>query len=206
MKSQTAAEVVARRRSRAHGWRPPRGELKLIAVVDEETGGRWGAQWLTEQQPDEARVDWLAQRGRRRRRCPYGDRRLYGVCCAEKGTFRFRVRARGVAGHASVPGHRRQRAAQARARAHAARRAAAPTSTSSTEAARCSTALGEDPDDPRGAVASVRADEPRLAALVEPTLCVTARADPDLRVEKINVIPAKAELLGRLPRAAGHGR
>ena len=34
---------------------------------------------------------------------PFGERRLYGVCCAEKGTFRFRVRARGRAGHASVP-------------------------------------------------------------------------------------------------------
>jgi len=32
------------------------------------------------------------------------DRRLYGVCCAEKGTFRFAVRTRGKAGHASVPG------------------------------------------------------------------------------------------------------
>ena len=28
---------------------------------------------------------------------PYGDRRLYGVCCAEKGTFRF---ARAHARHA----------------------------------------------------------------------------------------------------------
>jgi acetylornithine deacetylase/succinyl-diaminopimelate desuccinylase-like protein len=35
---------------------------------------------------------------------PFGDRRLYGVCVAEKGTFRFAVRARGRAGHASVPG------------------------------------------------------------------------------------------------------
>ena len=34
---------------------------------------------------------------------PYGDRRLYGVGSAEKGTFRFPVRARGRAGHASVP-------------------------------------------------------------------------------------------------------
>ena len=34
---------------------------------------------------------------------PYDGRRLYGVCCAEKGTFRFAVRASGRAGHASVP-------------------------------------------------------------------------------------------------------
>ena len=102
MKSQTAAEAVAAAHLARKGWRPPRGELKLISVVDEETGGRLGAQWLTEQRPDAARVDWLLNEGGGAV-MPYGDRRLYGVCCAEKGTFRFRVRARGRAGHASVP-------------------------------------------------------------------------------------------------------
>ena len=42
MKSQTAAEVVAATTLARNGWRPPQGELKVIAVVDEETGGRWG--------------------------------------------------------------------------------------------------------------------------------------------------------------------
>ena len=102
MKSQTAAEVVAAAHLARAGWRPPRGELKVISVVDEETGGRLGAQWLTEQRPDVVRVDWLLNEGGGAV-MPYGDRRLYGVCCAEKGTFRFQVRARGRAGHASVP-------------------------------------------------------------------------------------------------------
>src|SRR3954465_13652983 len=44
MKSQTAAEAVAAANLARCGWRPARGELKVIAVVDEETGGRWGAQ------------------------------------------------------------------------------------------------------------------------------------------------------------------
>ena len=52
MKSQTAAEVVAATTLARAGWRPPKGELKIIAVVDEETGGALGAQWLTEQHPD----------------------------------------------------------------------------------------------------------------------------------------------------------
>src|SRR5215216_7758796 len=103
MKSQTAAEAVAVAHLARNGWRPPRGEFKLIAVVDEETGGRLGAQWLTEQRPDAVRVDWLLNEGGGAV-MPYGERRLYGVCCAEKGTFRFRVSARGRAGHASVPG------------------------------------------------------------------------------------------------------
>ena len=34
---------------------------------------------------------------------PYDGRRLYGVCCAEKGVFRFALRTHGVAGHASMP-------------------------------------------------------------------------------------------------------
>src|SRR3954468_2451458 len=63
MKSQTAAEAAAAATLARSGWRPPEGELKVIAVVDEETGGRWGAQWLTEQHPDQARVDWLVNEG-----------------------------------------------------------------------------------------------------------------------------------------------
>src|ERR687896_692520 len=103
MKSQTAAEAVAAATLARSGWRPAPGELKLIAVVDEEVGGQLGARWLTEQHPDLARVDWLVNEGGGQV-MPYGERRLYGVGCAEKGTFRFHVRATGVAGHASVPG------------------------------------------------------------------------------------------------------
>jgi tight adherence protein C len=33
----------------------------------------------------------------------YRGRRLYGVCCAEKGVFRFTLSVEGVAGHASIP-------------------------------------------------------------------------------------------------------
>src|SRR3954453_13398483 len=44
MKSQTAAEGVAVATLARSGWRPARGALKLIAVVDEETGGAAGAQ------------------------------------------------------------------------------------------------------------------------------------------------------------------
>jgi acetylornithine deacetylase/succinyl-diaminopimelate desuccinylase-like protein len=56
-------------------------------------------------------------------------------------------------------------------------------------------ALGEDPSDPARAVANVRAVEPRLALMVEPTLRVTAVPTRVFASEKINVIPARAELL-----------
>ena len=75
----------------------------MIAVPDEETGGVLGAKWITENRPDLSKVDYLLNEGAGAV-MPYGDRRLYGVCVAEKGTFRFNLRTSGTAAHASVPG------------------------------------------------------------------------------------------------------
>jgi acetylornithine deacetylase/succinyl-diaminopimelate desuccinylase-like protein len=191
MKSQTAAEAVAAAHLARNGWRPPRGELKLIAVVDEETGGRLGAQWLTERRPDAVRVDWLLNEGAGAVML-YGDRRLYGVCCAEKGTFRFRVSARGRAGHASVPAladnallklvPALERLGGGRAGYDVA-----------DEPRAFLESIGEDPADPEGAVERMRATEPRLAAMLEPTLGATFAPTLISAGEKINVIPARAE-------------
>lgn len=192
MKSQTAAEVVAAATLARSGWRPQRGELKVIVVVDEETGGHLGARWLTEQRPDAARVDWLVNEGGGQV-MPYGDRRLYGVGCAEKGTFRFTVRAGGVAGHASVPGTGDN--ALLKLAPVLQRLGERQPDYDLTEHPRALiAALGEDPDDPAGAVARVREVEPRLAILLEPTLRVTAVPTRIFASEKINVIPAHAEL------------
>src|SRR5215213_4273465 len=167
MKSQTAAEAVAAAQLARSGWRPPHGELKLISVVDEEVGGRLGAQWLTEQRPDAAYVDWLLNEGGGAV-MPYGDRRLYGVCCAEKGTFRFRVRAHGRAGHASVPAladNALLKLLPALERLGTGRAAYDVVD----EPRRFLEAIGEDPEDPERAVANIRATEPALALLFEPT-------------------------------------
>ena len=102
MKSQVAAEAVAGATLARGGWRPRSGCLKLVFVSDEETGGDVGARWLTNAHPDRTRCDMLLNEGA-------GDvfewdgGRRYGVCCAEKGIFRFKLIARGVAGHASLP-------------------------------------------------------------------------------------------------------
>jgi acetylornithine deacetylase/succinyl-diaminopimelate desuccinylase-like protein len=135
---------------------------------------------------------------------PYGGRRLYGVCCAEKGTFRFRVKATGVAGHASVPGF----GDNALVKLAPVLQTLATTQAGFdvTEAPRALlTALGEDADDPAGAIARVREIEPRLAVMVEPTLRVTAVPTMISASPKINVIPAHAELLvdGRVPPGIG---
>ena len=113
MKSQTAAEVTAAVSLAREGWRPARGDLLVIVVVDEEVGGGEGAIWLTENHPDLVRCDMLAQRGRRR-----------GHPLRRRARLR---RLRRGEGRPPVPGHdarhrrpreqpaaRRQRAAEAR--------------------------------------------------------------------------------------------
>jgi len=204
MKSQTAAEAVAAAHLARNGWRPARGELKLIAVVDEEVGGRLGAQWLTEQRPDAARVDWLVNEGAGAV-IPYGDRRLYGVSCAEKGTFRFRVRARGRAGHASVPAFADNALLKLVPALERLGRGRAEYDVVESPRAFLR-AIGEDPDDPAGAIERIRAVEPRLAAMAEPMLGATFSPTLISAGEKINVIPARAEFAVdcRLPPGLGN--
>ena len=152
------------RRSRASGWRPARGELKVFCVVDEETGGEQGAQWLTEQRPDLARCDYLLNEGGGAV-MPYGDRRLYGVCVAEKGTFRF------------TPDRPRRAPATRRCRRSATTRCSSSLpaierlgagarrpSTSPTRRARCSRRSARTRPTRRARVARIARREPRLAA------------------------------------------
>ncbi|MCW2989530.1 MAG: family metallo-hydrolase [Solirubrobacterales bacterium] len=101
MKQQTATEVCAALRLAAEGWRG-KGDLLVVCVVDEETGGAEGAKWICENHPDKVRADYLLNEGAGTL-TPFGDERLYPVCIAEKGVFRFRLRTSGVAAHASMP-------------------------------------------------------------------------------------------------------
>jgi acetylornithine deacetylase/succinyl-diaminopimelate desuccinylase-like protein len=101
MKSQTAAEVTAATRLAAEGWRGA-GDLLVVVVVDEETGGAEGAQWICAEHPDQVRCDYLLNEGAGAV-IPFDGGRAYGVCVAEKGVFRFKVITDGVAGHASMP-------------------------------------------------------------------------------------------------------
>jgi len=191
MKSQTAAEAVALAALARAGYRPE-GELKLISVVDEETGGALGAQWLTEQRPDAARVDYLLNEGGGAV-MPYGERRLLGVCVAEKGTFRFRVRTSGRAAHASIPGLA-ENALLKLAPVIGALGAAQP-GFDLTEASEALLAgLGEDPADPAGSLERVAAVAPALAPILDAALRVTFAPTIVSAGSKINVIPARAEL------------
>ncbi len=192
MKSQVAAEVAAAISLARSGWRPARGELLIVSVVDEETGGGLGAEWLTRTHPEKVRCDMLVNEGGGAV-FEYRGRRRYGVCCAEKGVFRFTLTTNGVAGHASMPkiaenallkmGPLLQRLG-----------ARQPAYTLTPEPAAFLRGIGEDPEDPAGAVAHLLAADPRLASMFEPMLGVTFAPTRIRASEKINVIPSRAEL------------
>ena len=103
MKGQVAAEVAAAAALGRESWRPSRGELLVVTTADEETGAAAGAQWLCREHPDKVRSDYVLNEGGGAS-FELGGRRFYTLCVGEKGPCRFLIRARGVAGHASLPG------------------------------------------------------------------------------------------------------
>jgi acetylornithine deacetylase/succinyl-diaminopimelate desuccinylase-like protein len=192
MKSQVAAEVAAAASLARSGWRPARGELLVVTVVDEETGGALGAQWLTETHPEKVRCDMLVNEGGGG--CfEYAGRRLYGVCCAEKGVFRFTIITDGIAGHASMPGMG-ENALLKMAPVLEKLGSRQPSYLLTDPPRAFLRGLGEDPEDPRGSVERLRAADPRLAIMFEPMLGVTFTPTRIKASEKVNVIPSRAEL------------
>jgi acetylornithine deacetylase/succinyl-diaminopimelate desuccinylase-like protein len=198
MKSQTAAEVAAALDLAASGWRPAHGDLLVIVVVDEETGGEDGAIWLTENHPELVRCDFLLNEGAGTV-IPHGDERLYGVCIAEKGVFRFQLTTRGAAGHASMPNVADNALPKLVPLLDAlATRRPSPDLTEAPQA--LLSALGvEDLD-------GLRAVNPPLAAFAEPMAAVTFAPTIISAGTKINVIPSAATLKVDCRVPPGHGR
>ena len=192
MKSQTAAEIAAAVSLAREGWRPAAGELLVVVLVDEETGGAEGAQWICSEHPGKVRCDYVLNEGGGSV-IPFEGRRHLGVCVAEKGVFRFRVSTDGAAGHASNP--RIGDNALLKVVPLLERMRDRRPGHDVTDAARAMlTALGLDADDPAGALASLRERDPALALQVEPMLGVTIAPTRIWASEKINVIPAKATI------------
>ncbi len=192
MKSQVAAEAVGAAALARAGWRPARGRLKLMFVSDEETGGDVGARWLTERHPDKVACDMLLNEGGGEV-FEYGGRRRYGVCCGEKGIFRFRLTVRGVAGHASLP-RMGENALLKLLPVLAKLRDARPAYDLTSVPAALLEGLGEDPGDPAGVVARMAAVEPTLLVLFEPLLGITMTPTMAHASDKINVIPSTAHV------------
>ena len=192
-------EVAGRRRGRRRGLA---GALGLAAGARGSAGRRRGRRGDRRRAgapngspaPTPRRCAASCSSTRAAARCSnIGGRRRYGVCCAEKGIFRFTVTTDGVAGHASMPkiadnallkmGPVLERLA-----------ARQPAYTLTAEPAAFLRGIGEDPEDPAGAVANLRAADPRLASMFEPMLGVTFAPTRIRASEKINVIPSRAEV------------
>jgi acetylornithine deacetylase/succinyl-diaminopimelate desuccinylase-like protein len=198
MKSQTAAEAAAALDLAASGWRPARGDLLVIVVVDEETGGEEGAIWLTENHPDLVRCDYLLNEGGGTV-IPHGDERLYGVCTAEKGVFRLALTTRGAAGHASMPNVADN---------------ALPKLAPLIDALATGRPAHDLTEAPQALMASLGFDglealaavNPALAAFAEPMISVTFAPTMISASEKINVIPSTATLKVDCRVPPGFGR
>ena len=77
---------------------PPRGDLVLLAVADEEAGGDYGLKWLLREHPDAFRVtEALSESGGMRLGAHVA------IDIAEKGSAGRRLVVRGTPGHASIP-------------------------------------------------------------------------------------------------------
>ncbi len=193
MKSQTASEVAAALTLARSGWRPARGDLLVVCVVDEETGGSQGASWICREHPELVRCDWLLNEGGGSV-FAVGEDRHYGICIAEKGVFRFTLTVRGRAGHASMPALA-DNALPKLAPLLTALATAEPGFDVTDAPAGLLRGLGiEVGEDPAAALAELERRAPGLAAFVGPMVTVTFAPTMVQAGSKINVIPSEAWL------------
>jgi acetylornithine deacetylase/succinyl-diaminopimelate desuccinylase-like protein len=198
MKDQVAAEVAAAAALGREGWRPRRGELLVVTTADEEMGAAAGAQWLCREHPDKVRSDYVLNEGGGVA-FELGGRRFYTISVGEKGVFRFRLHARGVAGHASTPALGDNALLKLAPLLERLRRQPRPEPTPEGVAilsALSGRDLDADPEQLAEALEEVRAAAPQVAAyLIEPMLRVTLVPTQARASEKENVIPSHAEVL-----------
>jgi len=197
MKGQVASEVAACLALGESDWGPSAGDLLLVLTADEEVGGGLGAHWLCEQHPDKVRADYVVNEGGGEL-IEFRDRRLFMLSVGEKGIFRMRLRAKGHAGHASLPRIGENALLKLARYISALSEQPPPEATPVGEA--LLEALFEEPfpgdEGVRAGLERLRAEEPLLADyLVEPMLGVTLTPTIAEAGKKANVIPAEAEAL-----------
>ena len=209
MKGQVAAEVAAALELAESGWRPAGGTLKLVITADEEMGAAAGAQWLCAEHPEAVRSDLVVNEGGGMSFELRG-RRFYPLCVGEKGVNRFLLRARGEAGHASVPALG-DNALLKLGPALVRLREQPPLEPTPEGIAFLRAVLDEDlegagPDELDAAVERLRALSAPIAAYVaEPMLRITMVPTQARASDKENVVPSRAEVLidCRVPPGAG---
>jgi acetylornithine deacetylase/succinyl-diaminopimelate desuccinylase-like protein len=198
MKDQVAAEVAAAAALGREGWRPRHGELLIVTTADEEMGAVAGARWLCREHPEKVRSDYVLNEGGGVS-FELDGRRFYTLCVGEKGVFRFRVHARGTAGHASVPGLGDNALLKLAPLLERLGRQPEPEATPEGVeflSALTGQELSEDRKRLAEAIESLRVTAPELVAyLVEPMLRATLVPTQARASEKENVIPSHAEVL-----------
>jgi acetylornithine deacetylase/succinyl-diaminopimelate desuccinylase-like protein len=194
MKDQVACEIAAAIALAEEGWRPESGELMVVVTADEEAGATVGAKWLCETHPDVVRCDYVVNEGGGQVLNVNG-KRLYGVCVAEKGVFRFTLTSHGRAGHASIPRVGDNALVKLAPVIQALGDAGHGELTLEPEVASLIAALGIDAGGDAGAaLAELESIDPRLAIMLEPLMGVTFSPTMIRASEKINVIPGRAHL------------
>lgn len=193
MKDQVASEVAACLELGRSGWRPAAGELLLVVTSDEETGAHVGAQWICAEHPEKVRADMVVNEGAGLA-VDFDGRRLYTLSVGEKGVFRFMVRARGTAGHGSMPRVGDNALLKLAPILEKLRNQPEREATPDAELF-LDRLLGEVPEDLAAAVQSIRDGNPELADLLaEPMLGVTLAPTMVEGSGKQNVIPSRAEV------------
>jgi len=97
----TASMAVTFRHLADSGFRP-KGDLIFFGVADEESGSKYGAQWMADNHPDAIRSDYvLTENGGLHGGSE--SRPTIGMNVGEKGVAWRRLRVRGTPGHGSRP-------------------------------------------------------------------------------------------------------
>lgn len=101
MKGMTAIEAMTMKLLKRNNVKL-KGDVILAATADEEKGGLAGADYLLRNYPEKIRADYVLNEGGGLA-IPTRKRNVYMVQTAEKGIIWFKVKAKGTAGHGSMP-------------------------------------------------------------------------------------------------------
>jgi acetylornithine deacetylase/succinyl-diaminopimelate desuccinylase-like protein len=102
MLNLTSSMAVAFRRLATEGFRP-KGTLIYFGVADEEAGGVWGAEWMTEHHWDAIEADYVLTELGGWSSVDDGGTQSVTVNVGEKGLAWRRLRITGTPGHGSAP-------------------------------------------------------------------------------------------------------
>lgn len=101
MKNMVAMELMTMLLLKRSGL-PLKRDVIFMAAADEEVGGHLGAGWVAKHHPELIQAEYALNEGGGAG-AEINGRTYYPVQTAEKGTARFRLRARGKPGHGSQP-------------------------------------------------------------------------------------------------------